>query len=213
MWSSTILWRNNGAFKLQEKLIEIYNTNDAIIYSYGNNVITSAVKIYIEKSTALVDELCNYPIQLGLCLARANVIKFKHNDINDLKSKLEEANKTGEQISIITEGIFQIDGSISPLREMSKSRSNNILLIVDDSLGVGVVGENLKGSIELTGLIMEDIDVFQQIQKWFCGFVVGKYSVIDRQRLFGEGYINISNNININNENINNNTININSNI
>ena len=46
---------------------------------------------------------------------------------------------------------------------MSKSRSNNILLIVDDSLGVGVVGENLKGSIELTGLIMEDIDVFQQI--------------------------------------------------
>ena len=41
---------------LEEKLMEIYNTNDVIIYSYGNNVITSAVKIYIEKSTALVDE-------------------------------------------------------------------------------------------------------------------------------------------------------------
>ena len=178
---------------LEEKLMEIYNTNDAIIYSYGNNVITSAVKIYTEKSTALVDELCNYPIQLGLRLARANVIKFKHNDINDLKSKLEEANKTGEQISIITEGIFQADGSISPLREMSKLRSNNILLIVDDSLGVGVVGENLKGSIELAGLTMEDIDVLSANLEMVCngvgGFVVGKYSVIDRQRLFGEGYI------------------------
>ena len=76
---------------------------------------------------------------------------------------------------------------------MSKLRSNNILLIVDDSLGVGVVGENLKGSIELAGLTMEDIDVLSANLEMACngvgGFVVGKYSVIDRQRLFGEGYI------------------------
>jgi serine palmitoyltransferase len=178
---------------LEEKLMEIYNTNDAIIYSYGNNVMTSVVKIYTEKSTALVDELCNYPIQLGLRLARANVIKFKHNDINDLKTKLEEVNKTGETISIITEGIFQADGSISPLREMSKLRSSNVLLIVDDSLGVGSVGENLKGSIELANLTMDDIDVLCANLELICngvgGFVVGKYSVIDKQRLFGEGYI------------------------
>ena len=178
---------------LEDKLMEIYNTNDAIVYSYGNNVITSAVKMYTEKSTALVDELCNYPIQLGLRLARANVIKFKHNDINDLKTKLEEVNKTGETISIITEGIFQADGSISPLREMSKLRSSNVLLIVDDSLGVGSVGENLKGSIELANLTMDDIDVLCANLELICngvgGFVVGKYSVIDKQRLFGEGYI------------------------
>ena len=178
---------------LEDKLMEIYNTNDAIVYSYGNNVMTSVVKIYTEKSTALVDELCNYPIQLGLRLARANVIKFKHNDINDLKTKLEEVNKTGETISIITEGIFQADGSISPLREMSKLRSSNVLLIVDDSLGVGAVGENLKGSIELANLTMDDIDVLCANLELICngvgGFVVGKYSVIDKQRLFGEGYI------------------------
>ena len=178
---------------LEEKLMEIYNTNDAIVYSYGNNVITSAVKMYTEKSTALVDELCNYPIQLGLRLARANVIKFKHNDINDLKTKLEEVNKTGETISIITEGIFQADNSMAPLREMSKLRSSNVLLIVDDSLGVGAVGDNLKGSIEVAGLTMEDIDVLSANLELICngvgGFVVGKYSVIDRQRLFGEGYI------------------------
>jgi serine palmitoyltransferase len=178
---------------LEEKLMEIYNTNDAIVYSYGNNVITSAVKMYTEKSTALVDELCNYPIQLGLRLARANVIKFKHNDINDLKAKLEEVNKTGETISIITEGIFQADNSMAPLREMSKLRSSNVLLIVDDSLGVGAVGDNLKGSIEVAGLTMEDIDVLSANLELICngvgGFVVGKYSVIDRQRLFGEGYI------------------------
>ena len=178
---------------LEEKLMEIYNTNDAIVYSYGNNVITSAVKMYTEKSTALVDELCNYPIQLGLRLARANVIKFKHNDINDLKAKLEEVNKIGETISIITEGIFQADNSMAPLREMSKLRSSNVLLIVDDSLGVGAVGDNLKGSIEVAGLTMEDIDVLSANLELICngvgGFVVGKYSVIDRQRLFGEGYI------------------------
>ena len=181
---------------LEEKLKEIYGTNDAVAYSYGNNTLTSVVQVYGKKGfVILVDEYCNYPIQLGCRLGRAKVIKFNHNDVEDLKAKLEEAKKivpyTG-MITIVTEGVFQHDLSIAPLKEMSKLRANNIFLIVDDSLGLGVLGANLKGTMEYQGLTMKDIDLYCASLEFVCdsvgGFVVGKFSVIDKQRLFGMGY-------------------------
>ena len=95
-------------------------------------------------------------------------------------------------ITIVTEGVFQHDLSIAPLKEMSKLRANNIFLIVDDSLGLGVLGANLKGTMEYQGLTMKDIDLYCASLEFVCdsvgGFVVGKFSVIDKQRLFGMGY-------------------------
>ncbi|BFU21150.1 serine palmitoyltransferase putative [Entamoeba histolytica] len=184
--------------KIEDKLMKFFNTNDALVYSYGNNVITSIIPVYGGVGDVIiVDECCNYPIQLGCRLAKkAKIIKFKHNDIEDLKKQVAEAKKTlvfPNKISIVTEGVFQCDYSISPLKEISELRSNNVLLIVDDSLGVGAIGATLKGSMEYAGLTMNDIDILSGSLEFVCdtigGFVVGKYSVIDKQRLFGAGYI------------------------
>ena len=88
--------------------------------------------------------------------------------------------------------MFQHDLSISPLKEISELRASNVQLIVDDSLGVGCLGANLKGTVEYQGLTMKDIDILCASLEFICdsvgGFVVGKYSVIDKQRLLGNGY-------------------------
>ena len=181
---------------LEEELKKVYDVNDAVVYSYGNNTMTSVIPVYARKgNVVLVDEFCNYPIQLGCRLSRAKIIKYKHNNVDDLKNKLEDAKKTlayNALISIVTEGVFQHDLSISPLKEISKLRSSNVQLIVDDSLGVGCLGANLKGTVEYQGLTMKDIDILCASLEFICdsvgGFVVGKYSVIDKQRLLGNGY-------------------------
>lgn len=181
---------------LEEKLKKLYDVNDAVVYSYGNNTMTSVVNVYGKRGfVILVDEYCNYPIQLGCRLGRAKVIKFKHNDVEDLKEKLVEAKKQLSYhgiITIVTEGVFQHDLSFAPLKELSKLRASNVYLIVDDSLGFGVLGVNLKGSIEHQGLTMNDIDIYCASLEFICnavgGFIVGKYSIIDKQRLFGVGY-------------------------
>jgi serine palmitoyltransferase len=182
---------------LEETLCRIYNTTDAVVYSYGNNTLTSVIPCYGKNNDViLVDEFCNYPIQLGCRLARAKTIKFKHNNFEDLKEKVNQELKTlgyYNKISIITEGVFQCDYSIAPLKEYSTLRNNNVILIVDDSLGIGALGKTLKGSIEYAGLTMNDIDMLCGSLEFVCdgvgGFVVGKYSLIDKQRLFGAGYI------------------------
>lgn len=181
---------------LEEELKKFYDVNDAVVYSYGNNTMTSVIPVYGRKGNViLVDEYCNYPIQLGCRLSRAKIIKYKHNDIEDLKIKLKEAQKNLSNkslISIVTEGVFQYDLSIAPLKEMSELRADNIYLIVDDSLGVGAIGANLKGTIEYLGLTMKSIDMLCGSLEFVCnsvgGFVVGKYSIIDKQRLLGNGY-------------------------
>ena len=76
---------------LEEEIKKIYNVNEAIIIRYGHNIMSSVIPVYAKPgNVVLVDELCNYPIQLGCRLGKAKVIKFKHNDINDLLNKLEE---------------------------------------------------------------------------------------------------------------------------
>jgi 7-keto-8-aminopelargonate synthetase-like enzyme len=102
---------------------------------------------------------------LGCRLGKAKVLKYKHNNIDDLSSKLEEAknliSSSYSLISIVTEGIFQVDYSLSPLKEIVNlkkkfvinNRGLNLYIIVDDSIGIGAIGPNLKGSLDHAVLI------------------------------------------------------------
>ena len=192
---------------LEEEIKKLYNVNEAIIISYGHNIMSSVIPVYAKPgNVVLVDELCNYPIQLGCRLGKAKVIKFKHNDIKDLSDKLEEAKKLIKSsyslISIVTEGIFQNDYSISPLKEivnikkkfLENNRNINLYIIVDDSIGIGTIGPNLKGSIEHAGLnLKDDIDIlcgsFEFSLNSVGGFLAGSLSKIYKCRLFAAGYI------------------------
>ena len=84
--------------------------------------MSSVIPVFAKPGNViLVDELCNYPIQLGCRLGKAKVIKYLHNNINDLESKLNQAktliNSNYSLISIVTEGVFQHDYSLAPLKD------------------------------------------------------------------------------------------------
>ena len=192
---------------LEEEIKKIYNINEAIVISYGHNLMSSVIPVYAKPgNVVLVDEFCNYPIQLGCRLGKAKVLKFKHNDINDLSIKLEEAKQlissSYSLISIVTEGIFQHDYSLSPLKEivnlkknfLSKNKNLNLFIILDDSIGIGTIGPNLKGSIEYAGLNLKDeVDIlcgsFEFCLNSVGGFLAGSITKIYKCRLFAAGYI------------------------
>ena len=169
--------------------------------------MSSVVPVYAKPGNiVLVDELCNYPIQLGCRLGKAKVIKYKHNDVNDLSCKLEEAknliSSSYSLISIVTEGVFQHDYSLSPLKDIvnlkkqfiEKNRNINVYIILDDSIGIGNIGPNLKGSLDYNGLnLKEDIDIicgsFEFCLNSVGGFLAGSITKIYKCRLFAAGYI------------------------
>jgi serine palmitoyltransferase len=169
--------------------------------------MSSVIPVYAKPGNILlVDEFCNYPIQLGCRLGKAKVIKYKHNNIDDLSSKLEDAknllSSSYSLISIVTEGVFQHDYSISPLKEIvnlkkkfiCNNRGLNLYIIVDDSIGIGAIGPNLKGSLDNAGLnLNDDIDIlcgsFEFCMNSVGGFLAGSMAKIYKCRLFAAGYI------------------------
>ena len=193
--------------ELEEEIKKCYNINEAIIISYGHNIMSSVIPVYSKPGNIiLVDELCNYPIQLGCRLGKGKVIKYKHNDINSLNEKLEEAknllSSSYSLISIVTEGVFQHDYSLSPLKEivnlkkkfLLNNRSSNLYIILDDSIGIGNIGPNLKGSLDYHGLnLKDDIDIlcgsFEFCLNSVGGFLAGSITKIYKCRLFAAGYI------------------------
>lgn len=193
--------------KLEEEIKKFYNTNEAIIISYGHNIMSSVIPVFAKPGNViLVDELCNYPIQLGCRLGKAKVIKYLHNNINDLESKLNQAktliNSNYSLISIVTEGVFQHDYSLAPLKEivnlkrnfLENNRKSNLYIILDDSLGIGNIGPNLKGSLDYAYLNLKDeIDIicgsFEFCLNSVGGFLAGNINKIYKCRLFAAGYI------------------------
>ena len=192
---------------LEEEIKKYYNINEAIIISYGHNIMSSVIPVFAKPgNVVLVDEYCNYPIQLGCRLGKAKVIKFNHNDINDLSNKLSEAKKLINSsyaiISIVTEGIFQHDYSMAPLKDivnlkhtfLEKNRNYNLNIILDDSLGIGNIGPHLKGSLDYSFLnLKDDIDIvcgsFEFCMNSVGGFLAGDINKIYKCRLFAAGYI------------------------
>ena len=192
---------------LEDEIKKFYDTNEAIIISYGHNLMSSVVPVFAKPgNVVLVDELCNYPIQLGCRLGKAKVIKYKHNNINDLEQKLNEAknliNSSYSLITIVTEGVFQHDYSLAPLKEivnlkksfLENNRKSNLYIIVDDSLGIGNIGPNLKGSLDYAYLnLKDDIDIvcgsFEFCMNSVGGFLAGNINKIYKCRLFAAGYI------------------------
>ena len=192
---------------LEEELKRYYNTNEAIIISYGHNIMSSVIPVFAKPgNVVLVDEFCNYPIQLGCRLGKAKVIKYSHNDINDLSKKLEDAknliNSKYNFISIVTEGIFQHDYSMAPLKDivnlkqnfLEKNRKSNLYIILDDSLAIGNIGPHLKGSLDYFYLnLKDDVDIicgsFEFCLNSVGGFLAGDINKIYKCRLFAAGYI------------------------
>ena len=94
----------------------------------------------------------------------------------------------------MTEGVFANSGELAPLVEISRLKKRHALrLILDDSLGFGVLGPNGRGTLEHFGLPVQTADILIGSLETVCtavgGFCCGSNLVVDHQRLSGAGYV------------------------
>ncbi|MBL0295094.1 MAG: 8-amino-7-oxononanoate synthase [Saprospiraceae bacterium] len=92
----------------------------------------------------LFDEYCHASILDGIRLSLARAIKFKHNNVEDLRS-LIEANKDMD-IWIVVESVYSMDGDFAPLLEIVQLKKEfDCALIVDEAHSTGIWGQNGSG--------------------------------------------------------------------
>ncbi|AEH00688.1 pyridoxal phosphate-dependent aminotransferase family protein [Lacinutrix sp. 5H-3-7-4] len=146
---SRLLSGNHELYTIVEKqLCEIYNSEATLIFNSGYNANLGFFSCVPQKGDYIFyDEYSHASIRDGISMSHAKAYKFKHNNLNDLKAKLLRIKPSdNNEIYIVTESVFSMDGDTPDLKLLSKiSQTHSAHLIIDEAHAIGILGEKALG--------------------------------------------------------------------
>jgi 8-amino-7-oxononanoate synthase len=160
----------NGSFEahveLEEALAKFYKRKHAMVFTTGYQANLGVLSTLVGRGDHLIlDADSHASIYDGARLGHAEVIRFRHNDPEDLYKRLRRMKDVPGERLIVVEGIYSMIGDIAPLKEIAAvKRELGGYLLVDEAHSMGVLGEHGRGLAELAG-VEADVD-----------FVVGTFS-------------------------------------
>lgn len=159
--SSRLLTGNYNVYEeLETELVALFGTEAALVFNSGYHANMGILPAISNTQTLIVaDKLVHASIIDGVRLSSARCIRYKHNDLSQLERLLEQNHSEYQQIIIVTESIFSMDGDEADLKALVqlKQSYDNVLLYVDEAHAFGVRGTHGLGCAEEAGCI-QDID-------------------------------------------------------
>ncbi|KAL4513238.1 hypothetical protein Ndes2437A_g09144 [Nannochloris sp. 'desiccata'] len=127
--------------ELEAALAKYMGTQEAILYSYDLATLPSIIPAFANRKDVIVaDEGCNYAIRNG--------------------SEDRKQSRPLNRRFVIVEGVYANTGEVAPLAEIAILKNKfKYRLIVDDSVGLGVLGASGRGAIEEAGLNADDVEI------------------------------------------------------
>ena len=140
--------------ELEELLAEFKREEAVFIYQSGFNCNAGTIQAITEAGDLIIsDELNHASIIDGSRLSKADRKIYKHSDIEDLERVLKENRHKYNNVLIITDGVFSMDGDIARLPEIVElAEKYEAMTYVDDAHGSGVLGESGRGTVDHFGL-------------------------------------------------------------
>ncbi len=169
--------------QLENRIAEFMRREAALTFSTGFQVNLGVLSCLLgRQDVAILDALDHACIIDGVRLGFGKYFKYAHNDMQDLEKKLVNAG-TDKGRLIVVDGVFSMEGDLANLPEIvALKRRHGARLMVDDAHGLGVFGENGRGSPEHFGL-EGDVDLvmgtFSKSLATVGGFVAGPADVIE----------------------------------
>ena len=181
--------------ELEERLADLKGAEDTLIFSSGYGANIGLVSALVGPDDYVVyDQYSHASFYDGLKMCGAQGIHFLHNNIESLKAKLEDAKKLNPRnIYVGVEGVYSMDGDISPLDEIVKiCKHYEAVLLVDDAHGTGTIGKHGGGVgdyFNLDGNIDVVMGTFSKSFAVTGGFVCTDKPLIDYLRFFARSYM------------------------
>jgi 8-amino-7-oxononanoate synthase len=169
--------------QLEERIAEFMRREAALTFSTGFQVNLGVLSCLLDRQDiAYLDALDHACIIDGCRLGFGKSHKFRHNDMEDLEKKLENATADRGKL-IVVDGVFSMEGDLAPLpRIVELAQRFGARLMVDDAHGLGVFGEHGRGTPEHFG-VEADVDLvmgtFSKSLAAVGGFVAGDRYVIE----------------------------------
>lgn len=181
---------------LEDKVSGFLGMEDTILYAACFDANTGLFETILGKEDAVIsDELNHASIIDGVRLCKAARFRYKNNDMQDLRDKLEEAKTAGaRRILITTDGVFSMDGTIARLDEICDlADSYDAMVHHDDCHAVGFMGKNGRGVHEYCG-VMDRVDIItgtfgKALGGASGGYTSGRKEIIDMLRQRSRPYL------------------------
>ena len=180
--------------KLENKLSTFLGTEDTILYSSCFDANGGLFETLLTEEDAVIsDELNHASIIDGVRLCKAKRFRYKNNNMDDLRAKLEEAKDCRIKL-IATDGVFSMDGIVADLKSICDLADEyDALVMVDDSHAVGFMGDTGRGTAEHCG-VSGRVDIItgtfgKALGGASGGFTSGRQEIIDLLRQRSRPYL------------------------
>ncbi|GAA5923432.1 hypothetical protein JCM1841_003324 [Sporobolomyces salmonicolor] len=190
--------------ELERDLAAFLRVPAAINYAHSFATISSVIPSFSKRGDIIVaDRGVNFAIQKGIQISRSTVRWYDHGDYEGLERVLESIRKddkkyrrnpTASRRFIITEGIFENDGSMVDLPKVMELKTKyKYRLILDEGWSFGVVGKTGRGVTEVFDIPAAAVDIITGSMATGLasagGFCVGSVDVVAHQRINSPAYV------------------------
>jgi 7-keto-8-aminopelargonate synthetase-like enzyme len=154
-----------GHKAVEHALCDFYAMDHAMVFSTGYQANLGIISTMAGKGDYIILDIDSHAsIWDGCKLGDAEVVPFKHNDIEAMEKRLKRIPEGAGKL-VILEGVYSMLGDIAPLKEMiAVAKAHGAMVLVDEAHSMGFIGPNGRG-------VAEDQGVLDQVD-----FVIGTFS-------------------------------------
>lgn len=180
--------------ELERRIAAFKGVEAAITFQSGFTANLATIAALVGKEDVVFsDELNHASIIDGCRLSGARIVRYAHADPVDLEARIRENEGTYRRAIAITDGVFSMDGDIAPLDKIYEVTSAyNVMLMVDDAHGEGVLGKGGRGIVDhfnLHGKVDIEIGTFSKAFGVVGGVSAGSPLVVEWLRQRGRPFL------------------------
>ena len=180
--------------ELERRLAAFKGVEAAITFQSGFTANLATIPVLVGKEDVIFSDRLNHASIIDGCrLSGGKIIPYEHCDVASLESVIKENLSHYRRAIIITDGVFSMDGDVAPLDKIYEvARMYDILLMVDDAHGEGVLGKGGRGIVDhfgLHGKVDVEVGTLSKAFGVVGGVVAGNAVIVEWLRQRGRPFL------------------------
>src|SRR5512133_2602426 len=180
--------------QLEQRLAQFKGAEDVITFQSGFTANLGTISALVGKEDVIFSDRLNHASIIDGCrLSGARIVAYEHNDPGALEDAIKDNVSNFRRALIVTDGVFSMDGDIAPLPNLVEvAKKYDILLMVDDAHGEGVLGKGGRGIVDhfgLHGKVDVEVGTMSKAFGVVGGVVAGNAVIIEWLRQRGRPFL------------------------
>jgi glycine C-acetyltransferase len=180
--------------ELEKRLAAFKGVEAAVTFQSGFTANLATIPALVGKDDVIFSDRLNHASIIDGCrLSGGKIIPYDHCDVVSLETVIKENHSQFKRALIITDGVFSMDGDMAPLDKIYEvAKKYDIMLMVDDAHGEGVLGKGGRGIVDhfgLHGKVDVEIGTMSKAFGVVGGVVAGSPVIVEWLRLRGRPFL------------------------